>query len=152
MAQKKYYFVKYESKGRTYFKNQDGERVSRAKVESGKRKVYVELGRSIGVDFKKGDLISSREYRSQVKPQKTPKIPEVSTFNIMNVNLQKEVSTAIQQAKNIYIQKDGKTYNLKSKKSRAGLQLFISQVNTAFYKTKGKKTDSPIFNLQISLF
>jgi hypothetical protein len=150
MAKKQYYFIKFQSKGRTYYKNQDGARVSRAKVESGRRKIFVELGRTIGPDLKKGDLISYREYRTKVKSQKPPQIPEVSTFNVMNVNLQKEVALAINQNKSIYIQKDGKTYNLKSKKSRAALQLFISQINSAFYGTIGKKTESPIFNIQIS--
>jgi hypothetical protein len=149
MAKKQYYFIRYVKSGRTYFKNQDGKRVSRAKVEKDRKKVYVEIGRSIGDTFKKGELISLKDYKSEIKSQEAPKIPEVSTFNVINVNLQKEISQAISAEKNIFIQKDGETYKLKSKKSLAALQLFVAQVNSAFYNTIGKKTDSPLFNISI---
>jgi hypothetical protein len=149
MAKKQYYFIRYVKSGRTYFKNQDGKRVSRAKVEKDRKKVYVEVGRSIGDTFKKGELISLKDYKSEIKSQEAPKIPEVSTFNVINVNLQKEISQAISAEKNIFIQKDGETYKLKSKKSLAALQLFVAQVNSAFYNTIGKKTDSPLFNISI---
>jgi hypothetical protein len=148
---KQYYFIKFQKNGRTYFKNQDGQRVAKAKVESGRRKILLELGQKIGDNFKKGDLISLKDFRTQVKAQKPPKVPKVSTFNVMNVNLQKEISNALKANKKIYIQKDGKTYQLKSKKSIAALQLFTQQINSSFYKTIGKKTDSPLFNIQISL-
>ena len=149
MAKKQYYFIRYVKSGRTYFKNQDGKRVSRAKVEKDRKKIYVEIGRTIGDTFKKGDLISLKDYKSEIKSQNAPQIPEVSTFNVINVNLQKEINQAISTEKNIFIQKDGETYKLKSKKSLAALQLFVAQVNSAFYNTIGKKTDSPLFNISI---
>jgi hypothetical protein len=150
MAKKQYYFVRYVKSGRTYYKNQDGKRVSRAKVEKDRKKVYVEVGRSIGDSFKKGELISLKDYKSELKSQAAPQIPEVSTFNVINVNLQKDISAAIAADKSIFIQKDGETFKLKSKKSKAALQLFVAQVNSAFYNTIGKKTDSPLFNISIS--
>lgn len=147
--QKQYYFVRYQKSGRTYYKNQDGQRVSRAKVEKDRKKVFVEVGRTIGETFKKGELISLKDFKSQVNSQAAPKVPEVSTFNVINVNLQKEISTAIAQDKTIFIQKDGETYKLKTKKAKAALQLFVAQVSSAFYNTIGKKTDSPLFNISI---
>ena len=110
MAKKQYYFVKYQKSGRTYYKNQDGQRIAKAKVEKDHKKVYVEIGRTIGDTFKKGDIISLKDFKSKVQDQTAPKVPEVSTFNVINVNLQKEISTAITQNKTIYMQKDGKTY------------------------------------------
>jgi len=148
-AKKQYYFVRYQKSGRTYYKNQDGQRVAKAKVEKDRKKVYVEVGRTIGDSFKKGDLVSLKDYKSEVKTQQAPKVPEVSTFNVINVNLQKEISTAIAQNKTIYMQKDGETFKLKSKKAKAALQLFVAQVSSAFYNTIGKKTDSPLFNIAI---
>jgi hypothetical protein len=150
MAKKQYYFVRYVKSGRTYYKNQDGKRVSRAKVEKDRKKIYVEIGRSIGDTFKKGELISLKDYKNKIESQEAPQIPEVSTFNVINVNLQKDISAAINAEKTIFIQKDGETFKLKSKKSIAALQLFVAQVNSAFYNTIGKKTDSPLFNISIS--
>lgn len=150
MAKKQYYFVRYVKSGRTYYKNQDGKRVSKAKVEKDRKKIFVEIGRTIGDNFKKGELISLKDYKSSIKSQTAPEIPEVSTFNVINVNLQKDISAAIAADKTIFIQKDGETFKIKSKKAKAALQLFVAQVNSAFYNTIGKKTDSPLFNISIS--
>jgi hypothetical protein len=148
-AKKQYYFVRYVKSGRTYYKNQDGKRVARAKVKKDRKKVYIELGRTIGNTFLKGDLVSLRDYKSKLKALKARKWPEVSTFNIINVNLQKDIANSISESKNIYIQRNGNIYFLRSQQSQAALHLFVNQINSHFYNTVAKVTDSPLFNIQI---
>lgn len=141
---KKYYYVRYQYGGKTYYKNQDGKRSSAAQAKKAKKPIYDTYLR--GPD--KGQIIIPDKTR--VEKTAKPKIPSVSKFNSKNVQLSKEINRAIQKQYKIYVERKGKTYELKSKKAIANFGLFNFGLNQSFYRHLKKKTDSPFFNIEIS--
>lgn len=144
---KKYYFVRYQSKGKTYYKNQDGQRVSSAKVKSGRRKVYELVQREIkGSDGKailrSGELLD----RKKAKAKKV-KEPDNRKLPVQNIFIQREILSNQNKAREIYTKVNGKTYKHESKESQANVILFNYEVNEAFYKRLKGKVESPIFVL-----
>jgi outer membrane protein OmpA-like peptidoglycan-associated protein len=63
--------------------------------------------------------------------------------------LSKEINRAISKRLKIYVQKDGKTYQIKSEQAKANLSMFNYGMNRNFYRGMKKKTDSPFFNIKI---
>lgn len=143
MEKPKYYFIRYQSKGRTYFKNQDGKRVSREKVERAKRKVFELVQREIkGTDLKNGDLLD----RQKAKARKV-KEPEARRLPVKNIYIQREILFAMNQERELLTKVGGETFKHSSKQSKANVILFNYEVNEAFYKYLKSKIDSPVFVL-----
>ena len=143
MEKPKYYFIRYQSKGKTYFKNQDGKRVSREKVERAKRKVFELVQREIkGTDLKNGDLLD----RQKAKARKV-KEPEARRLPVKNIYIQREILFAMNQERELLTKVGGETFKHSSKQSKANVILFNYEVNEAFYKYLKSKIDSPVFVL-----
>ena len=144
---KQYYFIRYQSKGKTYYKNQDGQRVSAAKVKSGRRKVYELVQREIkGSDgkaiLKNGELLD----RKKAKAKKV-KTPDNKKLPVQNIFIQREILSNQNKGRDIYTKVNGKTYKHESKESQANVILFNYEVNESFYKRLKGKVESPIFVL-----
>lgn len=145
---KKYYFIQYVKGGRTYFKNQDGRRSSRAQAEKSKRKIYIESQRKEGETIQKGELIDRRQTKAQkVKKSQEPK-QTGTELSIKNIYVSKEIQNAIEKNYTIYTKSGGVVYNHKSKQSKANALLFNNAMQERFYKKMKKKLDSPFFNLK----
>jgi hypothetical protein len=143
MEKPKYYFIRYQSKGKTYFKNQDGKRVSRDKVERAKRKVFELVQREIkGTDLKNGDLLD----RQKAKARKV-KEPEARRLPVKNIYIQREILFAMNNERDLYTKVGGETFKHSSKQSKANVILFNYELNEAFYKYLKSKIDSPVFVL-----
>lgn len=143
MERPKYYFIRYQSKGKTYFKNQDGKRVSREKVERAKRKVFELVQREIkGTDLKNGDLLD----RQKAKARKV-KEPEARRLPVKNIYIQREILFAMNQERDLFTKVGGETFKHSSKQSKANVILFNYELNEAFYKYLKSKIDSPVFVL-----
>ena len=144
---KKYYFVRYQTKGRTYYKNQDGQRVSADKVKSGRRKVYELVQREIKDSdgqtiLRNGELLD----RKKAKAKKV-KEPDSRKLPVQNIFIQREILSANNKGRDIYTRVNGKTYKHESKESQANVILFNYEVNEAFYRRLKSKVASPIFVL-----
>lgn len=144
MAAKKYFFIRFTKKGRTYYKNQDGKQVSAEKVKSGKRPVYDLVQK--GPD--KGKLIKPE--RASIKPEKRPKTPKVSNFEVKNTDIAREINRAVKKGYEMYIEKNGKVYKLEGKKAIGNFALYNYSNNQNFYRNMKKKTDSPLYKIGIS--
>lgn len=146
---KKYYFVEYKGKaGQTLYKNQDGKRVSKANVQSGKRKVYELVQNTIPyTNLEKGDLLDRR--KKKAKKQKEP--IKAETLEILSVLIQKEISQAINENFEIYSKVQGVTYKHESEESKVNLLLFNYDLQGQFYKTFDELIDSPFFFLSVEL-
>jgi hypothetical protein len=145
--EKKYFFIRYQIKGRTYYKNQDGKRVSAQKVKTGRRKIYELVQREIkGPDgtpiVKSGELLD----RKKAKAKKV-KEPDNRKLPVQNIFIQREILSNQNKGRDIYTKVNGKTYKHESKESQANVILFNYEVNEAFYKRLKGKVESPIFVL-----
>jgi len=140
---KEYYFVRYQQKGRTYYKNQDGKRVSAKKVKSARRKIYELVQREIvGTGFEKGDLLDRKKAKARnVKELEGRKLP------VKNIFLQREILFAMKNERDVYTKVGGKTFKHESKQSKANVILFNYEVNEAFYRRLKGKIDSPVYVL-----
>jgi hypothetical protein len=144
--QKEYYFYRLTLNGRTYYNNQDGKRVSKAKVESGRRKVYDLVQKSIPyTDIKEGDLID----RQKAKAIKYKKEITAQQFSKNNVLIQREISNAIESGARIFSKSGGKVVEHRSKLSKGNLLLFNYELQEKFYNNLKKLTDSPFFNIEM---
>ena len=136
MAQKKqYYFVQYQYKGRTYYKNQDGKKVSAAKVKAGKRKVYLQYKSG---EFK-GQLIDRRQKKSSTF--KTPPPRKAKIFSVANVYLVSNASFAIESNAAIFITAEQTDHELVSNEARNKLVLFFYRMGDLFYKIFRKEVE-----------
>jgi hypothetical protein len=146
---KKYYFVQYKGKkGQTLYKNQDGKRVSKANVQSGKRKIYELVQNTIPyTNLQKGDLLD----RQKKKAKKQSKPVKAETLEILSVLIQKEISQAINENFEIYSKVQGVTYKHESDDSKVNLLLFNYDLQGQFYKTFNELVDSPFFFLSVEL-
>lgn len=146
---KKYYFVEYKGKkGQTLYKNQDGKRVSKANVISGKRKIYQLVQNTIPyTNLQKGDLLDRRKQKA--KKQKEP--IKAETLEILSVLIQKEISQAINENFEIYSKVQGNTYKHETEESKVNLLLFNYDLQQQFYKTFDDLIDSPFFFLSVEL-
>lgn len=140
---KEYYFVRYQQKGRTYYKNQDGQRVSAKKVKTARRKIYELVQREIvGTDFQKGDLLDRKKAKAKkVKDLEGRRLP------VKNIFLQREILFAMKNDRDVYTKVGGKTFKHESKQSKANVILFNYEVNEAFYRRLKGKIDSPVYVL-----
>lgn len=140
---KEYYFVRYQQKGRTYYVNQDGKRVSAKKVKSARRKIYELVQREIvGTEFQKGDLLDRKKAKARnVKELEGRKLP------VKNIFLQREILFAMKNERDVYTKVGGKTFKHESKQSKANVILFNYEVNEAFYRRLKGKIDSPVYVL-----
>lgn len=143
MAQaKKYFFIQYTRSGRTYYKDQDGNRVSKAKVKSGKRKVFQEASSTIPfTNIQKGDLID----RVKAKAEAKRKLPGGTIFNVMNMMIQKEIAQIIEKGYSLYSRANGGQFQHKSDQSKVNLLLFNFELQQGFYKFLGDLIESPYF-------
>lgn len=144
---KQYYFVRYQVSGKTYYKNQDGKRVSAEKVKSGKRKVYELVQREIKGSggeslYKKGELLD----RKKAKAKKV-KEPENQRLPVQNIFIQREIISNQNKGRDIFTKVLGSTYKHESKESQANVILFNYEVNESFYRRLKKLIDSPVFVL-----
>lgn len=140
---KEYYFVRYQQKGRTYYQNQDGKRVSAKKVKSARRKIYELVQREIvGTEFQKGDLLD----RKKAKAKKVKEV-EGRRLPVKNIFLQREILFAMKNDRDVYTKVGGKTFKHESKQSKANVLLFNYEVNEAFYRRLKGKIDSPVYVL-----
>ena len=148
---KQYYFIRSTDKaGRTIFYNQDGKRVARNKVESGKRKIYDYAKRTIPyTNIQKGDLID----RVKAKSKARKKVEFTgSELEIISPVIQKEISQRINEGFSIFFRTGGKTYQAVSDQAKANLLLFNYELQEKFYKfVKKRKTASPIFLMKLKV-
>jgi hypothetical protein len=145
---KKYYFIQYVKGGKTYFKNQDGRRSSRAQAEKSKKKIYIESQRKEGDTIQKGELIDRRQTKAEkVKKSQEPK-QTGTELSIKNIYVSKEIQNAIEKNYTIYTKSGGVVYNHKSKQSKANALLFNNAMQERFYKKMKKKLDSPFSTLK----
>lgn len=145
---KKYYFIQYVKGGRTYFKNQDGTRSSRAEAERSKKKIYLESQRKEGDAIEKGGLIDRRQAKAKKVEKKQEPKQTGTELSIKNIYISKEIQNAIEKNYTIYTKSGGVVYNHKSKQSKANALLFNNAMQERFYKKMKKKLDSPFFNLK----
>ena len=148
---KQYYFIRKTDKaGRNYFLNQDGKRVSKAKVESGKRKIYDYAKRTIPyTNIEKGDLIDRVKAKSKTRKQVEFKGSELE---IISPVIQREISTRINEGFSIFFKTGGKTYQAVSDQAKANLLLFNYELQEKFYKfVKKRKTASPLFLMKLKV-
>lgn len=148
---KQYYFIRKTDKaGRNYFLNQDGKRVSKQKVESGKRKVYDYAKRTIPyTNIEKGDLIDRVKAKSKTRKNVSFKASEVE---IISPVIQKEISQRINDGFSIFFKTGGKTFQAVSNQAKANLLLFNYEVQEKFYKfVKKRKTTSPLFLMKLKV-
>ena len=148
---KQYFFIRKTDKaGRTYFLNQDGKRVSKDKVQSGRRKVYDYAKRTIPyTNIEKGDLIDRVKAKSKTRKKVTFK---ASTLEIISPVIQKEISQRINEGFSIFFKTGGKTYQAISQQAKANLLLFNYELQEKFYKfVKKRKTTSPLFLMKLKV-
>jgi hypothetical protein len=140
MSTKKRYFIKYVKKGKTYFKDQDGKRASRAKAEKSKKAIYL-------LNQRTGELV--KRERQAVKRVAAGKSKKASVLRPYNSELGGEIKRSLEKGQRIFIQKDGKVFEVVSKEAKSNLTLFNFELNTIFYSTLKRKIDSPFFDLRI---
>ena len=148
---KQYYFIRKTDKaGRNYFLNQDGKRVSKDKVESGKRKVYDYAKRTIPyTNIQKGDLIDRVKAKSKTRKNVSFKASELE---IISPVIQREISQRINDGFSIFFKTGGKTFQAISNQAKANLLLFNYEVQEKFYKfVKKRKTTSPLFLMKLKV-
>lgn len=133
--QKQYYFIQYQYKGRTYYKNQDGQRISAAKVKSGKRKVYL-LHKS---GILKDKLVERKQKKSITFKSEPPK--QVRIFSVANVYLVPNVAFALTNNMAIYVVASGESYELVTNEARNKLVLFFYLIGDLFYKIFRKEVE-----------
>ena len=106
---KQYYFIRKTDKaGRNYFLNQDGKRVSKDKVESGKRKVYDYAKRTIPyTNIQKGDLIDRVKAKSKTRKNVSFKASELE---IISPVIQREISQRINDGFSIFLKQGEKLF------------------------------------------
>lgn len=143
MAKKKYYSYTKKIKGKTYYYNQDGKRISKEKAIRSKRPIYV----MANYGTHKGELIIPE--KKKVKKTTAPKIKDtINQFWIKNVEISREINRAIEKGLKMYLTVT-ETVFLQSNESKANLSLFNYSVNQKFYSTIGKLIDSPFFDILI---
>lgn len=130
------YFIRYQQKGKFYYKDQNGKRVSAEKVSKAKRKVYqyAQAGPLSGklIDqktIKKADTFKNEPPR-QVKMNETA-----------NVYLTKHAAQAVTQNNAIFIKASGKTFELVTNAARNNLVLFFYELGETFYRKFKKLID-----------
>lgn len=138
----KYYFIKYKSKGKTFFKDQNGKKVARAKVEKSKKKVY-ELVQRTTIAEKQGDLRDRKKVRAQVR--KAVKKTAARVFRILNVMINGEIAFAIESGYTIYTIWQGQKLNHYSTQSKMNLVLFQTELNAVFYEIMKPVIESPYY-------
>lgn len=143
---KKYYYTRKTLKGKTYFSDQDGQRIAKKNLKKG-RPVYITAAWNIENVAKKGEAIktSERGKKKEVKkfPPKHARIVEQQNFNVSA-----EISDAIKTGKDLYSKVKGRTYKHESNKSKMDMLLFFYELNEAFYHRFKKLIDSPIFHVK----
>lgn len=149
---KKYFYIEYVKGGRTYFKNQDGRRASRAEAERSKRKIYIESQRTEGETIKKGDLIDRRKAKQKAVKETGAGSPGENItgteLSIKNIYVSKELQNAIDKGYKVFTKAGGKLYEHKSNESKAKALLFNNAMQERFYNKLKKKLDSPFFNIK----
>jgi hypothetical protein len=115
---KKYFYIQYVKGGKTYFKNQDGKRASRAEAEKSKKKIFIESQRSEGETLKKGDLIDRRKAKQKQVKEGDSSGPSTTItgteLSIKNIYVSKELQNAIEKGYKVYTMAGGKIYEQKS--------------------------------------
>jgi hypothetical protein len=130
----KYYFVKYQQNGKTFYKDQSGKRVSADKVKQSKRKVY----QLYYTGPEKNKLIENTRKKSDTFQTEAP---QVDQNEAANVYLTKHAAQAIEANSAIYVKHQGKTYELVTNEARNKLVLFFYQLGENFYRIFKKLID-----------
>ena len=130
------YFIRYQQRGKFYYKDQNGKRVSADKVKKAKRKIY-QYAQSGPV---KGQLIDQKKLKKAETFKNEPP-RKVKMNETANVYLTKHAAQAIGQNNAVFIKADGKTYELVSKESRNNLVLFFYELGETFYRIFKKLID-----------
>lgn len=143
---KKYFFVRYSKGGKTFYRNQDGKKVSKATAISSKKRIFDEIGSG----SKKGELAPRKPEKVKAQSKKRPSIPEVSNFEVLNVEIEREIKRAVEDDLKIYIEKNGKVIQLISEKAKAAFLLYNSQNNKNWFDKLKKKVEYPLRVVQLS--
>lgn len=147
MAKKKYFYIERQDKrGRKIYYNQDNKRVSKAKVQQDKKKVFIEV-QATQKSIKKGTLIGKREAKKLNKAPKIPKSITGSQMSIKNIYIKGFIDDAITKKYFIFSQLDGQRYGHETEESKVNLLLFNYELQAAFYEIMGPFLDSPFFNV-----
>lgn len=126
------YFVRYQQKGRIYYKDQSGKRVSKEKVEKAKRKVY-QLYNSGTLA---GTLVDRKVKKADTFKNEPPR--KVAMNETANVYLTKHSAQAVAKNSEIFIKAQGVTYELVNKQARNNLVLFFYELGESFYRINKK--------------
>lgn len=130
------YFIRYQQRGKFYYKDQNGKRASAEKVAKAKRKVY-QYAQSGPV---KGTLIDQKKIKKADTFKNEPP-RKVAINETANVYLTKHAAQAVTQNNAIFIKAGGKTYELVSNEARNNLVLFFYELGETFYRTFKKLID-----------
>lgn len=147
MAKKKYFYIERQDKrGRKIYYNQDNKRVSKAKVQKDKKKVFIEV-QATQKSIKKGTLIGKREAKKLNKAPKIPKSITGSQMSIKNIYIKGFIDDAITKKYFIFSELNGQRYGHETEESKVNLLLFNYELQAAFYDRMGPFLDSPFFNV-----
>lgn len=147
MARKKYFYIERKDKrGRTIFYNQDNKRVSKAKVQKDRKKVFIEV-QATQKSIKKGTLIGKKEAKQLNKAPKIPKSITGTRLSIKNVYIKQYIDDAITRKYFIFSAVNGQKYGHETEESKINLLLFNYELQAAFYERMGPFLDSPFFNV-----
>lgn len=147
MAKKKYFYIERQDKrGRKIYYNQDNKRVSKAKVQQDKKKVFIEV-QATQKSIKKGTLIGKREAKKLNKAPKIPKSITGSQMSIKNIYIKGFIDDAITKKYFIFSELNGQRYGHETEESKVNLLLFNYELQAAFYDRMGPFLDSPFFNV-----
>jgi hypothetical protein len=147
MAKKKYFYIERQDKrGRKIYYNQDNKRVSKAKVQQDKKKVFIEV-QATQKSIKKGTLIGKREAKKLNKAPNIPKSITGSQMSIKNIYIKGFIDDAITKKYFIFSELNGQRYGHETEESKVNLLLFNYELQAAFYDRMGPFLDSPFFNV-----
>ena len=147
MAKKQYFYIERKDKrGRTIFYNQDNKRVSKAKVQKDRKKVFIEV-QATQKSIKKGTLIGKKEAKQLNKAPKIPKSITGTSLSIKNVYVKQYIDEAITKKYFIFSQFDNDKFGHETEESKINLLLFNYEMQAAFYENMGGVLDSPFFNI-----
>lgn len=130
------YFIRYQQRGKFYYKDQNGKRASAEKVAKAKRKVY-QYAQAGPV---KGQLIDQKKLKKADTFKNEPP-RKVRMNQTANVYLTKHAAQAVGQGDAVFIKYNGKTYELVTNASRNNLVLFFYELGETFYRIFKKLID-----------